>query len=320
MKKLTAAAIVLFLIQAMYGCPNQRQTQKQAAFPPTVEEMEHLSKQELAALPDVRVARGTALDESSLQGKNKVMLRIMRNSIFAQYGYPFTIKWIRDYFETRSWYRPARFDASMLAAVDTANIRVLQEYENKLNPSSPFDRIERMGPEEVKSLPDIRAGLNSPIDESTLKLMTKRELKILKNSIFAQYGRAFKTSWLQKYFNSRSWYKRGSFNDALLTQTDLRNVDLVLRYESSGKTVPEQQVIAMGYCERESGEEIERFVFKAGNVLEYSVESQNPYSRSTVESKLTGQWRVSAGGVEYRFAQLDDWEALQVDTADQTCL
>jgi hypothetical protein len=319
MKILISAVTALFLLQAFCGCTDHRETQKQAAFPSTIEGMERLTRQELAALPDVKIQRGVALEPSSLQGKNKVILRLMRNSIFAQYGYPFTIKWIRDYFETRTWYRPAAFDATKVAAIDTANVQTIQKYENRLNPTSPFGRIERMGPEELKNLPDIRATLNVPVDESTLKLMTKRELKIFKNSIFAQYGRRFKTPWLQKYFNSRPWYKRGSFSEALLTKTDRQNVDLVMRYESAGENLPEQQILALGYCERESDEDIERFVFKEGNALEYSVEAQGPYGRSTAESMQAGQWRVSAGGVEYRLAEQDDWEAIQVDAKTHAC-
>ena len=319
MKRLMATAMVFCLMQAMYGCTEHRETRKITALPTTIEEMDRMNKQELAGLPDVKVARGVALEPSALEGKNKVMLRLMRNSIFAQYGYPFTTKWIRQYFETRAWYRQSAFDPRTVAAVDTANVQMIREYENKLNPASPFDKIERMSSEEVKKLPDLRAAMDLPVEEGQLKLMTKRELKIFKNSIFAQYGREFKTPWLRTYFNSRPWYKSGSFKEAMLTKTDRRNVDIIVRYEASGEQVPENQILALGYCERDNGDEIERFVFKAGNVIEFSVESQNPYGRSTSESVQRGQWRVSAGGIEYRFAEADDWEAIRVDVTDHSC-
>lgn len=75
----------------------------------------------------------------------------------------------------------------------------------------------------------------------------------------------------------------------------------------------------MGYCERKTDYEIERYVFKSGNMLEYSSESQSPYGRSRNEGSMTGEWRAAPGGVEYRFAVSDEWEPLQVETATHTC-
>lgn len=217
MKVSIAATFVMMLIVTFSGCTEKGRAPAKGAFPSTIEEIEGMSKYEIAALPDVKVSLGAPLEETALRGKNKVMLRIMRNSIFAQYGYPFTVKWIRDYFETRAWYRAGNFNAAAVKPVDTANAKLIQQYEDKVNPSGPFDRIERMGAGELKQLPDIRAALDRPMDESTLKYMSKRELKILRNSIYAQYGRSFVTPWLQAYFNSRSWYRRGGFSDNLLT-------------------------------------------------------------------------------------------------------
>lgn len=319
MKRSIAAGFVMMLILTFSGCTDKGQAPAKGAFPTTIEEIERMSRDQIAALPDIKASLGESLHESALAGKNKVMLRIMRNSIFAQYGYPFTVKWLRDYFETRSWYRAGNFNAAAVKPVDTANVKLIQQYEDKINPSGPFDRIERMGAGELKQLPDIRAAVDRPIDESTLKYMNKRELKILRNSIYAQYGRSFVTPWLQGYFNSRSWYKRGPFSDNLLTQVDLKNVELVKRYETAGENIAEQEILSLGYCEKETDYEIERYVFKSGNTLEYSLESQSPYGRSSEEGALSGEWRAAPGGVEYRFEGAGEWESLQVELATHLC-
>lgn len=319
MKNLIAASLVIFLLVAGYGCTDNARTSAKSGFPATIEEIERMSRNEIAALPDVKAPLGEPIRESALAGKNKVMLRILRNSIFAQYGYPFTIKWIRDYFETRDWYRPGNFNAASVSAADTANVRLIRQFEESVNPSTPYDRAERMNARELKQLPDIRAELDKPVDESTLKKMSKRELKMLRNSIYAQYGRSFKTPWLQKYFDTRPWYKRGPFSDNLLTRTDLKNVALIKQYEVAGENIAEKELLDLGYCEKESDYEIERFVFKSGKALEYTRESQNPYGRSTEEGRLSGEWRPAPGGAEYRFEDDGEWEPLQIDVAEHAC-
>ncbi len=292
---------------------------KPAYIPDSFEQVEKMSRDQLSRLPDMRIQLGVPLSETLLQSYNKVALRLMRNSIFAQYGYPFTVKWIADYFGTRSWYHPGNFSPEMVSAVDSANARLIQQYEEKNNPLMPGDRIAKLDQAKLSKLPNIQAPLNKPVDESALKAMSKRELKILRNSIYAQYGREFKTPWLQKYFDTRPWYKRGSYAESMLTPIDRNNVALILRYENAGAAVAEQTVLQLGYCEKESGMEIERYVFKPGHVLQYIVESQNPYGRSSDEGTLSGQWRAASGGIEYRLADDGEWEMLQVDSSTHAC-
>lgn len=287
--------------------------------PDSFEQVEKMSRDQLSTLPDMRIQLGVPLPEAAVQSYNKIGLRLMRNSIFAQYGYPFTVRWIADYFGTRSWYRPGNFRPEMVSAVDTANARLIQQYEERFSPVTPGERIANMDQVQLSKLPDIQAPLNRPVEESALSGMSKRELKILRNSIYAQHGREFKTPWLQKYFDSRPWYKRGSYDESMLTSTDRNNVALILRYENAGAAVAEKAVLQLGYCEKESGMEIERYIFKSGHVLRYTVESQSPYGRSTAEGSLSGQWRTAAGGVEYRLTDDSEWETLQIDAASHVC-
>lgn len=58
--------------------------------------------------------------------------------------------------------------------------------------------------------------------ESPLKKkMTTHEKRLLKNSIFAQYGRTFKDPELQNYFNQQWWYEPNpDYNDFMLNKED----------------------------------------------------------------------------------------------------
>ena len=54
------------------------------------------------------------LTESDLAGKSKKDLEIMRNSIYARYGYKFKRDDLLDYFSRYSWYRPITNDMGIV--------------------------------------------------------------------------------------------------------------------------------------------------------------------------------------------------------------
>ena len=62
-----------------------------------------------------------------------------RNEIYARRGYIFQSQELRDYFSSRSWYRPtipsSQFSDSMFNEVEQANIRLLKECEYELDPN-----------------------------------------------------------------------------------------------------------------------------------------------------------------------------------------
>ena len=44
------------------------------------------------------------------------------------------------------------------------------------------------------------------LKKSDLKGMSKSEINLAKNELYARHGRKFKSKELQEYFNSKSWY------------------------------------------------------------------------------------------------------------------
>ena len=63
------------------------------------------------------------IDTEKLRGMKKENLDIMRNEIFADYGYVFKTKKWKTYFESKKWYNPRRRDVvSKLSVVEKINI------------------------------------------------------------------------------------------------------------------------------------------------------------------------------------------------------
>lgn len=60
-------------------------------------------------------------------------LDIMRNEIFAEYGYRFQTKEWQDYFSKKSWYSPLHDDVNhLLTEIDKANIKTILEMKRKM--------------------------------------------------------------------------------------------------------------------------------------------------------------------------------------------
>lgn len=77
--------------------------------------------------PEASLRYLTADDLNSL---SKYNLKIMRNEIFARYGYIFQTEDMRDYFNRQSWYTPRYNDVnSFLTKIEKANIDLIIYFE-----------------------------------------------------------------------------------------------------------------------------------------------------------------------------------------------
>lgn len=72
------------------------------------------------------------------------------------------------------------------------------------------------------------------ISESEIEGMSKEELTLALNEIYARYGLMFNTTSIQEYFNSKSWYvpsiKPGHFDDSQFNDYERHNVDTIVNY------------------------------------------------------------------------------------------
>lgn len=75
------------------------------------------------------------------------------------------------------------------------------------------------------------------LTEADLQGLSKAQLEIARNEIFARHGRAFKRADIQSFFESRSWYKKNEnynyVNDySNLSDIELTNSKFILAYET----------------------------------------------------------------------------------------
>lgn len=72
------------------------------------------------------------------------------------------------------------------------------------------------------------------LDKEFVANLTKADIYILRNSIFARHGFAFRDKQLRIYFESFDWYMPvfGDVKDEL-TDVEKKNIDLLLRYEKN---------------------------------------------------------------------------------------
>lgn len=72
------------------------------------------------------------------------------------------------------------------------------------------------------------------ISRSDLYGMSKEELTLALNEIYARYGLMFNTTSIQQYFNSKDWYvpsiKPGHFDDSQFNDYERHNVDTIVNY------------------------------------------------------------------------------------------
>lgn len=85
---------------------------------------------------------------------------------------------------------------------------------------------------QLKLLPVPKRKAKVTIDKESLKSMSKSELRIARNTIFALHGRAFKSKDLQAYFKSKSWYRVDPYyTDDRLTKEDRELISLIIELE-----------------------------------------------------------------------------------------
>lgn len=73
------------------------------------------------------------------------------------------------------------------------------------------------------------------LTEGDVRGLSKEELRLARNEIFARYGYVFESEDLQDYFNSKSWYtpnySSGNVSEDMLNDYERANVDLIREYE-----------------------------------------------------------------------------------------
>lgn len=215
-----------------------------------------------------------ALTQGDLEGRTLRELTLMRNTIYARAGHTFVKKWLADYFTAQTWYHPLpKDDDSKITAVDRANAKAIALVEQnqtrgdlekrreavlarqRAGKATPADDVElrllntRLG-QWVSAAPDTATAAAAPPsdvspmeDPSQLdKLLTvkqlenlsRRDLRLLRNTVYARHGWRFKSPLLQEYFGAMEWYKEDpTFTEKGLTKIDTANIKLIKSVEAT---------------------------------------------------------------------------------------
>lgn len=165
------------------------------------------------SIGDMENFQNVRLTEEKLAGLSILELRILREEFYARHGKKFDAPGIRDYFNWRDWYKPARNQKTVkLNKIEQANVDLLVAYEAKVR--------ERLSTEELK--------------DDTLGDMFAEDLRVLRNEIYARHGRIFKDKDLQKYFEAQAWYKPNpDFKDDELNPIEVANLAKIKSAEES---------------------------------------------------------------------------------------
>lgn len=207
-----------------------------------------------------------ALTKAELSDRPLRELALMRNTIFARGGNTFRKKWLRDHFTAQDWYKPAdTLDKSKISSLDWSNIKTIAEVERSFSKEqlnkrktallaaigdgapSAEQRVElalvsrRVGQwvGSDKIAVSDRSPLEDPtrldqlLDTDSLYDMSRKDLRILRNTIYARRGNVFKSAILQDYFDHMVWYNPDdSFSEKRFSSVDWKNIKLIKSVEN----------------------------------------------------------------------------------------
>jgi hypothetical protein len=127
------------------------------------------------------------------------------------------------HYANESWYKPnPKFSPSQIGADDRIELGLLARAMGNF----ALDDETRGKSEESTSL-DRLLGLEE------LRALSLRDLRLLRNTIYARRGRTFKSEVLRDHFKGMSWYQpRNDYSDKLLSKNDVRNVGLIKTVEN----------------------------------------------------------------------------------------
>jgi hypothetical protein len=210
--------------------------------------------------PDIErtivTCKGELLEKKTLRE-----LAILRNTIFARYGWGgFRKVWLREHFEKQPWFKVnPKFSYRQLSEADRKNAHFIAVREHAFTLTdlemhkqdllekgeknlSPEDRIElgllarAMGQfalDDDKREKSESRSLDQLLRVDELRKLSLRDLRLLRNTIYARRGRPFKSQILQDHFKGMGWYKIDpAYSDRLLSKTDTRNISLIKSVEN----------------------------------------------------------------------------------------
>lgn len=172
-----------------------------------------------------RVYPAYALSSAEVNAMDAEETQFVINQIYAKNGYIFRTDSLQAYFGQMPWYTPVSNDANQLSmsSLDRNNLALLVRHRDGMS-----NRASGLG-----YLWTYNA-VQSPLSASYVRNLSKSDVQLLINTIYAKNGYIFETDQLQRLFNTQGWY-RGTTRSMeavsnSFSSTDRQNLNLLLQY------------------------------------------------------------------------------------------
>lgn len=146
MKKIAKLLTILTIVTPLIGCTNDNKSVQPtsstfltpAPFPvstPVENSTKSNETQIVISLNNSKFDLSKPFDEAALNNLGSADLSILRNSIYARYGYIFSTKEFSDYFTKFSWYKPTSKNVEdKINDIDNKNIKAILDVESRKTP------------------------------------------------------------------------------------------------------------------------------------------------------------------------------------------
>ncbi len=187
-------------------------------------------------------SRSRYLTAQDLVAANKDELNLMRNELYARYGYIFKVDVLQEFFSCKSWYSPTipngAFSESMFSDIELANLKLILLYEKlydgvEISQKNPYYDVYAS-----KTFYTGQLFPNSSVqklEQWDLAGLSAEALIIAKNEIYARNGYGYENEDLFSYFAQWSWYKPtiapGRKSQVPLNPTEKANIRLIEEQE-----------------------------------------------------------------------------------------
>jgi hypothetical protein len=176
----------------------------------------------------VPLGAARALTSGDLAGRSAWELDILRNEIYAAHGRPFARADLRRYFRAQWWYHEdPSFSEARLSALEKRNADFIARYQKTRGKAG---RTTPSGGRATGASGGFVLPFSSrrQVTASDLRGLSRWQLDVARNEIYARHGRPFKRSDLRNYFRGQSWYHEDpSFTESRLSALEKRNAEFI---------------------------------------------------------------------------------------------
>lgn len=204
------------------------------------------------------------IEAKDLEGRSLREFSLLRNTIFARAGNQFRKTWLDQYFRAQPWYKPLEtMNRALLTKTDLENVERIVDAEQAIKREELEKRRDALLANPKRNelqaielrLLSVRLGqwaggeqgkdpnrtpledpslLDKLLDLRNLKELSRRDLRILRNTIYARRGRSFSSPIISSYFHQMQWYEpKEQFKGSMLRDVDRKNIRIVRSLEHS---------------------------------------------------------------------------------------